>query len=209
MLLHANPNLNLLLGSYDESAAVQYIAGMREHQFKKEHVNSLDIFRNKTDGCIQGEGSAFFDLSGEPSTSTWCSVQGIQLIYRPDSPDELMQTINSFLLRHDVQETDVDLVVSGMSGCKSKDQLLESLERLIFVNTPRAYFKHLCGEYCTATSFGMWLAASILKKQQIPEIVRASDHKFPDQIDTIFMINHYFNRNYSLILLNRKLEVRS
>jgi len=203
ILLNANPNFNLLLGSYDESAAVQYTAGMREHQFKKEPVNSLDVFRNKTDGCIQGEGSAFFDLSGEPSASTWCSVEGIQLIYRPESPDELKETINSFLLRHDVQETDVDLVVSGMSGCKSKDQLLESLERLIFVNTPRAYFKHLCGEYCTATSFGMWLAASILKKQQIPEIVRASNHEFPDQIDTIFMINHYFNRNYSLVLMRR------
>jgi 3-oxoacyl-(acyl-carrier-protein) synthase len=208
LLLNANPSVNLLLGSYDESAAVQYTAGMRENQFKKQPTNSLDIFRNKTDGCIQGEGSAFFDLSGKPSVSTWCNVEGIQLIYLPESPDELKQTINSFLLRHDVQENDVDLVVSGMSGCKSKDQLLESLERLIFVNTPRAYFKHLCGEYCTATAFGMWLAASILKKQQIPEIVRASDHKFPDQIDTILLVNQYFNRNYSLVLL-KKLGVRS
>ncbi len=203
MLLNANPHHNLLLGSYDESAAVQYTAGMREHQFKKEPVNSLDIFGNKTDGCIQGEGSAFFDLSGEVSASTWCSVEGIQLIYLPESADELKQTINSFLLKHDVQEADIDLVVSGMSGCKSKDQLLESLERLIFVNTPLAYFKHLCGEYCTATSFGMWLASSILKKQNIPEIVKVSDHKFPDQIDTIVLVNHYFNRNYFLMLLRR------
>ena len=209
LLLNADPGVNLLLGSYDESAAVQYKAGMRENQFKKEPVNSLDIFSNKTDGCIQGEGSAFFDLSGEPSASTWCSVEGIQMIYLPESPDELKETINSFLLKHDVQETNVDLVVSGMSGCKSKDQLLENLERVIFINTPRAYFKHLCGEYCTSTSFGLWLASSILKKQHIPETVKASNHTYPSRIETIFMINHYFNRNYSLILLKRKLGVRS
>jgi 3-oxoacyl-[acyl-carrier-protein] synthase II len=199
--LDENRSANLLLGSYDESAAVQYIAGMREHQFKKEPVNSLEIFRNKTDGCIQGEGSAFFNLSGEPSASTWCSVEGIQLVYRPESADELSQIINSFLHEHKVQESDVDLVVSGMSGCKSKDQLLESWERLLFVHTPRTYFKHLCGEYCTSTSFGIWLASSILKKQVVPEILRYSSGEFPERIETILMVNHYFNRNYSIVLL--------
>jgi len=52
--LVVNNNLNLLLGSYDESAAVQYTAGLREHHFKKESTNSFDIFKNKTAGCIQG-----------------------------------------------------------------------------------------------------------------------------------------------------------
>jgi 3-oxoacyl-[acyl-carrier-protein] synthase II len=201
--LTSNPNQNLLLGSYDESAAVQYTAGMREHQFKAEPSNSLDIFKNKTEGCIQGEGSAFFDLSGESSASTWCSVEGLQLIYRPESAEELTQTIKSFLSKHDVKKSDVDLVVSGMSGCKSKDLLLESLESLLFVDTPRTYFKHLCGEYCTATTFGMWLAASILKKQHVPEVVKASNGEFPNSIKTILLINHYFNRNYSVILLRR------
>ena len=52
------------MGSYDESASVQYTAGLREHHFKKEPTNSLDIFKNKTAGCIQGESSAFFDFLG-------------------------------------------------------------------------------------------------------------------------------------------------
>lgn len=203
LLLKAKSNLNLLLGAYDESAAVQYTAGMREHQFKKEPTNSLDIFKDKTDGCIQGESSSFFDLSGQPSPSTWCSVEGVQLVYLPDTVEELKLAINSFLENHHVPLNEIDLVVSGMSGCKSRDQLLENLEATLFVNTPQVYFKHLCGEYCTATSFGMWLAASILKKQHIPEIVKASNHKFPGQVDTILLVSHYFNRNYSLMLLKR------
>ena len=208
LLLNSNPNLNLLVGSYDESAAVQYTAGMREHQFKKEPTNSLDIFKNKTDGCIQGEGSSFFDLSGRPSASTWCSVEGAHLIYLPESTEDLESAVNSFLETHHIPVTDIDLVISGMSGCKSRDQLLENLEGTLFANTPQTYFKHLCGEYCTATSFGMWLGASILKNQHIPEIIKASNHKYPDQVDTILMVNHYFNRNYSLVLL-KKLGVRS
>jgi hypothetical protein len=206
--LNANRNLNFLLGSYDESAAVQYIAGLREHQFKTEPTNSLDIYKNKTDGCIQGEASGFFNLSGKASASTWCSIEDVQLIYLPESADELKETINLFLEKHNVRESEIDLVVSGMSGCRSKDRLLENLERIFFTNTPHAYFKHLCGELCTATSFGMWLAASILKKQHIPQIVKASQHQFPSEVETIFMINHYFNRNYSFILL-KKLGARS
>ena len=202
--LNADRSHNLLLGSYDESAAVQYVAGMREHQFKKEFTNSLSIFNNKTDGCIQGESSSFFNLSGQPSGSTWCSIEGIQLVYLPESAEELKEVIQSFLHKHDVSESDIDLIVSGMSGCKTKDQLLETLENILFVKTPHVYFKHLCGEFCTATSFGLWLAASILKKQHIPDVVKISNHKFPDQIGTILLVNHYFNRNYSLILLKVK-----
>ena len=90
-----------------------------------------------------------------------------------------------------------------MSGDSSRDKLLEQLENILFNKTPRVYFKHFCGEFCTATSFGMWLASSILKKQHIPEIVKSSSHKFPDQVETILLVNHYFNRNYSMILLKR------
>ena len=202
--LNEDRNLNLLLGSYDESAAVQYTAGMREHQFKTEPTNSLDIFKNKTDGCVQGESSCFFALSGQQAASTWCHVEGVRLIYLPDSADDLKSAINTFLENHSIRLSEIDLVVSGMSGCKSRDQLLENVENTLFVNNPVAYFKHLCGEFCTATSFGMWLAASILKKQTIPQIVRASAHNFPDQVDNILLVNHYFNRNYSLMLLRRK-----
>ncbi|HMG92180.1 MAG TPA: beta-ketoacyl synthase chain length factor [Chryseolinea sp.] len=199
----ANKDLNLLLGSYDESASVQYTAGMREHQFKTEPSNSLEIFKNKTPGCIQGESSAFFDLSGQPSASTWCSVEGIQLMYLPDSADDLKETINLFLNKHEINETNIDVVISGMSGDSSRDQLLEQLENILFNKTPRVYFKHLSGEFCTATSFGMWLASSILKKQHIPDVVKVSSTRFPDKIQTILLVNHYFNRNYSIILLKR------
>lgn len=199
----SNRKLNLLLGSYDEAATVQYTAGLREHQFKKEAINSLDVFKSKTPGCIQGEGSAFFDLSGQPSESTWCSVEGVQLIYRPESTEELEHAINSFLKKHNVSEADIDVQISGMSGDSSRDQLFEELERILFIQTPRVYFKHLCGEYCTATSFGMWLASSILKKQYVPDAVKASSASFPDDIQTILLVNHYMNRNYSILLLKR------
>jgi 3-oxoacyl-[acyl-carrier-protein] synthase II len=198
-----NNSLNLLVGSYDESATVQYTAGLREHHFKKEPTNSLDIFKNKTAGCLHGEGSAFFDLSGQPSASTWCSVEGLKLYYLPESAEELGEGISSFLKKHNISETDIDVVISGMSGDSSRDQLLEQLEKILFTKTPLVYFKHLCGEYCTATSFGMWLASCILKKQHVPDVVKSSTASFPDDIQTILLVNHYLNRNYSILLLKR------
>jgi 3-oxoacyl-[acyl-carrier-protein] synthase II len=201
--LAANSSLNLLVGSYDESATVQYTAGLREHHFKKEPTNSLDIFKNKTAGCLHGEGSAFFDLSGQPSASTWCSVEGLKLFYLPESAEDLGEGISSFLKKHNISETDIDVVINGMSGDSSRDQLLEQLEKILFTKTPLVYFKHLCGEYCTATSFGMWLASSILKKQHVPDVVKAFSASVPDEIQTILLVNHYLNRNYSIMLLKR------
>src|SRR3989337_94938 len=74
MQVEDDPSSNLLVGSYDEAAEVQYKANQRVKQFKTEYINNLSLFETKTIGSIQGEGSAFFLISGKQSESSWCEL---------------------------------------------------------------------------------------------------------------------------------------
>ncbi|MBA4058121.1 MAG: 3-oxoacyl-ACP synthase, partial [Marivirga sp.] len=77
------------------------------------------------------------------------------------------------------------------------------LEESVLQQTNQVRFKHLCGEYCTAISFALWLGASILKKQIIPDAVKFSTPS-SSKLKTILIANHYMNKNYSFILLKKR-----
>ena len=84
MQLNENASLNFLIGSYDEAAEIQYNASIRASHFKTEFINNLSLFDTNTKGSIQGEGSAFFMLSGKSSASTLCVMSDMDLVYKPE-----------------------------------------------------------------------------------------------------------------------------
>ena len=96
MQLNENASLNFLIGSYDEAAEIQYNASIRASHFKTEFVNNLSLFDTSTKGTIQGEGSAFFMLSGKSSASTLCLVSDMDVVYKPEGA-ELEDALGNFL----------------------------------------------------------------------------------------------------------------
>jgi 3-oxoacyl-[acyl-carrier-protein] synthase II len=125
----------------------------------------------------------------------------VRMIFCPERKEILVTALHDFLSINNVSVQDVDVLVSGVSGDRHHDKLIDELVLTDFSQVPELRFKHLCGEYCTASSFGLWLAASVLKKQEIPVGVQFNTvvPKFP--INTILLVNQYMGRNYSFILL--------
>jgi hypothetical protein len=67
------------------------------------------------------------------------------------------------------------------------------------------YFKHLCGDYDTASQFGCWLSTQILLQQTIPGFLYHPLNNKPFQRESvrhILLYNNYFEINQSLILLS-------
>lgn len=202
MQLNENSAANFLVGTYDEAAEVQYNANIRASHFKTEHISSLSLFDTKTKGSIQGEGSGFFILSRKPSESSWCTLKDLRMVYNPEG-NELKEAMTNFLNENSIHPHDIDVLVNGANGDVTHDAFLTSFVDLFFRETFQVRFKHLCGEYCTATSFALWLAASILKRQEIPEIIKVQKEKQPKKLTTILILNQYMGRNFSFILLNQ------
>ncbi len=203
MQLNDNASGNFLVGAYDEAAEVQYNASLRLTHFKTEYINNLLLFQTNTKGSIQGEGAAFFLISGKPSQSSWCSVKDMRVLYKPEQ-DELKNELSTFFNENDIDFRDIDVIVDGSSGDVDHDAVMASLVSLFFNDTLQVRFKHLCGEYCSATSFALWLAASILKKQEVPEIVKVQKEKQPAQLKTVLIINQYMSKSFSFILLQQQ-----
>jgi len=201
--LEENPELHYLVGSYDEAAAVQFIASIRESHFKAESISNLELFNTNTKGTIQGEAAAFFDLTGSRTDNTWCRLVDVEMSYRPDSTEGLATALRSFLDKNEISLDDVDVWANGITGDAMRDVLLKDLETSTLKDIPQVRYKHLCGDYCTATSFALWLGASMLKKQTIPAIVKASAFETPKEINTVLSVGHYMNRNYAFMLMQR------
>ena len=96
---------------------------------------------------------------------------------------------------------DIDLIITGKNGDASSDKVYDELTGTVFSNKDTIDYKYLCGEYPTAASFAMWLAANTLKYGKVPAALNhsaSSDKK----INLILIYNHYQGIHHSLSLLS-------
>jgi 3-oxoacyl-[acyl-carrier-protein] synthase II len=132
---------------------------------------------------------------------TYARVRDVKTIYKPVNPDEVSQHVNSMLSACGLDNQDIDLVLLGINGDNRSDPAYRTFARNSFPETPLAYYKHLCGEYHTASGFALWLASNILKRQTVPGILRINNlHRNP--LRNILIYNQYYNVNHSLILVS-------
>jgi 3-oxoacyl-[acyl-carrier-protein] synthase II len=202
MQIQDNPELRMLVGAYDEAASVQYKSVARDQHFKLEAIDSLTLYDHSTPGSLQGEGAAFFLLSGIQSAHTMCRLTGVHGLFLP-SEEELQSELASFLAAHDTTPGELDLWIAGFSGDIIRDKSLKALADDAMAHIPQARFKHLTGEYCTADGFALWLGANILKRQSVPEITLMPGSSPPRGLKKILVVNHYLGRNYTFFLLQK------
>jgi len=80
--------------------------------------------------------------------------------------------------------------------------MYNSFAKEYFPDATIAGFKHLCGEYYTASAFAFWVAAQVLKKQKIPKTLLRSDSN-NTTMDHVLIYNRFNEIEHSLILLKR------
>jgi 3-oxoacyl-(acyl-carrier-protein) synthase len=204
MLLQEKEAENVLIGSFDEAYHVQYSQYVRMGHLKRKSVNNLQLFESKTEGTLQGEGVAFFIVSASALPHTWCRLRNFHMIYKPADYGSLSEELIDFLRENDLTPSDVDVFVNGTSGDAVKDSWSLAIQRNYFGHAAEVRFKHLTGEYATASSFALWLGAMILKNQTIPEAVMATPAPHHSPFRTVLLCNHFLGRNYSFFLLTKE-----
>jgi 3-oxoacyl-(acyl-carrier-protein) synthase len=202
MLLIEGEASNVLLGGFDEITEESWLIKTKIDFYKVNAASNLDILNDSQAGAQAGEGSTFFVLSNTKTNNVYAKVAGVDMFFRPENNRVIEDRISSFINKHSLSVDDIDLVILGNNGDKEFDSIYTHIEHHIFSNNALAYYKHLCGEYDTSSSFAMWIAAKIIKENRIPETLLVSG-KVKREIRNVLIYNHFRNINHSLILLGK------
>jgi len=201
LLLKENDATNVLVGAIDEITNTSHAILSRLGLYKQAPVSNTDIYKTKTRGTIAGEGASFFLLANDPSETDYAKLDGLHTFYKPEGIAAIEKQISSFLEKHGVDIDEIDLVITGKNGDVSSDEVYEQLAKTIFTGKETFDYKYLCGEYPTAASFAMWLAATTIRSGKLPE---ALDHTASPgkKINNVLIYNHYQGIHHSLSLLS-------
>lgn len=192
---------SIMIGGIEEHTPNFVILNRRANKFK-DYDASVPFWKSTKPGIQMSEGAAFFVLNKNKSEKSIASVDGIQTLYKPKTSAEVLNKLNSFLASHNLKLSDIDVTLMGFSSDVNFDKLLVEMLPVIEKETVVASYKHLCGEYHTASAFAMWTAAKLIEKQKLPETLAVSDRR-PSKIKHVLIINQYLGINYSFTLLSQ------
>lgn len=191
---------NVLVGSTDEQTDRTMELYKLNNSIKKEGNLPADYLNSKTEGVIWGEGSSFFALGKDKTENSYAQLKDIQII-NTLKLNETQQFIEDFLAKNNLTKQDIDAVILGFSGDSESDAYYKNTSGL-FPNSSLLYYKHLSGEFNTASGFSTFMACQILKNQEIPEVMKINSVQ-KDCIKNILLYNHLGGNDHSLVLLEK------
>ena len=191
----------VLIGGIDEmtdyTASLFKLAGF----IKKDEEGSFPILESQTPGTVFGEGATFFVLESKKSATTYAEVVDIEINNEIEA-DILQLKVFDFLSANGLGVDDIDLLVVGINGDAQFEEHYRELTQKQFVHTPQAYYKHLSGEYNTASAFGLYLAANVVKTQDLPPIMQVNGQTKPEY-KNVLLYNHYRGIDHSFTLISK------
>ena len=213
---------NALVGGSDELTANSFAITSRLGFWKQKPIQTRNLLDDSQRGSIAGEGASFLFLENQKNEHSYAKLTGVTTFLKPSGSAEIIERLYHFLGSNELSPEDISLVILGLNGDPRTDKVYHHFASTIFPGTSIAYFKHLCGEYHTASSFATWLAAMVLKTQIIPGIIKVPGHilqkqnsmiaaeaasnKFMGQsqaLDHVLIYNHFQENNHAFILLSQ------
>ena len=199
LLMNEGEAANVLVGAVDEITDTSHTILSRFGLYRNNGKNT-SLLETDTKGTMSGEGAAFFLLSAESDDQCIASLDDLSTLYDPSEKSDVLSWISQFLEKQKISWNDLDFVLSGKNGDQKHDLAYSDLERNISKQCRLLNFKHLCGEYPTAVSFGFWLAAKSLKDRSVP--FRAASEQPVISKGRILLYNRDLSGHHSLILFS-------
>jgi 3-oxoacyl-(acyl-carrier-protein) synthase len=192
---------SVLVGGIDETGDYTMSLFKLAGYIKKENQSPYSVLYSTTKGVVFGEGATFFTLENEKKENTYAQILDIEILNKL-KVSEVENKIISFLESNNLTIASIDVVVLGYNGDVESDLYYKELSNTTFVNTTQVYYKHLSGEYDTASAFGLWVGSKIIQTQTIPEIVKINAIEKP-VYKTILLYNQRNGIDHSFTLLSK------
>lgn len=191
---------NVLVGSTDEQTARTMELYCLNNIIKKEEDLPADYLHSTTNGVIWGEGASFFVVGKNKTENSYARLKNIHISNKVEL-NEVQGFIQNFLTQNNLSTSDIDAVILGFSGDAASDTYYTKAMD-IFPDSAQLYYKHLSGEFNTASGFSTFMACHILKEQQIPEVMMINGEK-KESVKNILLYNHLAGNDHSLVLLEK------
>lgn len=191
---------NILVGSTDEQTDRTMELYCLNNTIKKETDLPADHLNSKTNGVIWGEGASFFVVGKDKTESSYAKLTDIKISNRLEL-NETQEFIQEFLSKNNLSVNHIDAVILGFSSDADSDAYYTKAMTL-FPDSALLYYKHLSGEFNTASGFSTFIACHILKEQQIPEVMMINGIQ-KGEVKNVLLYNHLAGDDHSLILLEK------
>lgn len=192
---------SVLVGGVDENGEYTTALFKLSGRIKPDNQQPYNLLDSDTSGAVYGEGASFFVLENERKETTYAEVLDLAIVNTLEE-NEIEAEIKSFLKSNNLEISDIDALVLGFDGNVDFENYYRNLTENAFAETPVLYYKHLCGEYDTASAFAFWMAAKIIKTQEIPEIIKVNLVEKP-VYNTILLYNQLNGKNHSFTLITK------
>jgi len=199
MLLKENPDGGYLLGSTDEISAYNYNIDRIAGWFRKDAVLNTEMFQSPTLGTIAGEG-AFMVWMNNQAEGAVAKLVGLKTLHSLDK-EVVLETLRTFLSEQMPGGEMPDILLSGDNGDQRLAPYFDAVESYFGDRSTVARFKHLCGEYCTATSFACWLSMQIIQSGALPESL-IKKKTAAEGCKNILIYNNYRLKQHAFILVS-------
>ncbi|RKS53150.1 3-oxoacyl-(acyl-carrier-protein) synthase [Gillisia mitskevichiae] len=203
LLLKEKLSMNsVLVGGVDEISKKITSFGNLNGFLKQGKIDNLGLFSQRSRGTITSEGAFFFNLTTEYNENCYAKIKAVSNFNTDSSSVEISEKIIDFLSRNGLKLKDLDIFFLGKNGDLEQDKIYEELQISIFAESCQLAYKHLAGDFNTVSGFAIWLSCLILKKQEIPAILKLNTVS-STKPKNILIYNFSSNSNHSLILLQK------
>lgn len=161
--LNENAGSNYLVGGVDEISVYNYKLDELDNWYKPAPVTVDNFYTQNTPGSVAGEAAVML-LATNDSANAIAAVIDIVTLHTTDIAD-VQLALQGILTKHG---DTIDIFLSGENGDNRFDTFYTAVENELNNDVTVARFKHICGEYPTATSFALWFACELLSSSHIP-----------------------------------------
>ena len=200
MLIKENPSQNYLLGAVDEISTYNFNIDFLDGWYKKEPTSNKNLYQTNSPASIAGEGAAMFMVNGIKDES----VASVRAIHTVHSDDESLvkNQLKDFIRKNLQPEEKIGLLISGENGDNRLLKYYDSCESVLGNDVPVARFKHMSGEFPTASAIGAWLACHLIQSPHLPaHMLKKGDA--PVQYNNILLHNNYKGFQHSFMLISK------
>lgn len=174
MMLKENQQSSYLVGGVDEIATYHYNLENLAGSYKKEVISSRHLYESDSPGSIAGEGAAMF-LVNNVKEHALARVRALVTLHSAEEKavtGQLQDFLEGQLASGgektpgaSVAGAKPDLFLTGENGDNRVSPFYTACEAILDKDIPVARYKHLSGEYPTASAFALWLACQVVGGQ--------------------------------------------